>query len=148
MQAEIVGADRDTAAMTIETINPKGLVEPEAYTHASIATGSKTVYLAGQVAQDETGDLVGVGDLAAQVAQAFRNVGTAVAGVGGSMADVAKITIYLVDWTPDKMPALMEGFGRVAGELGAELRPTTMLGVAALADPRMLVEGEAIAVLP
>ena len=134
--------------MPIDLVNPKGLVEPEAYVQASVATGSRTVYLAGQVAQDADGELVGVGDLAAQVAQAFRNVGTALAGVGGSMADVAKVTLYLVDWSPDKMPALREGFARVAGELGAGLRPTTLLGVAALADPRMLVEVEAVAVLP
>lgn len=134
--------------MPIELVNPAGLVEPEAYVQASVATGSRTVYLAGQVAQDGSGEMVGVGDLAAQIAQAFRNVATALAGVGGSMADIAKITLYFVDWTPDKMAALLEGFGRVAAELGADRRPTTLIGVAALADPRMLVEVEATAVLP
>ena len=52
---------------------------------------------------------VGEGDLAAQTERCYLNIGTALAGAGGSFDDVAKLNIYVVDWTPDKMPALMEG---------------------------------------
>lgn len=134
--------------MSIELINPDGLVEPQAYTHVAVARGSRTVYVAGQVAQDEAGNTVGVGDLAAQTAQAFRNAGRALAGAGATFADVAKTTIYLADWSPEKMGALMEGFGAVAGELGVtRVGPTTVLGVAALAAPDLLIEVEVTAVL-
>ncbi|MBA2417140.1 MAG: RidA family protein, partial [Geodermatophilaceae bacterium] len=55
---------------------------------------------------------------------------------------------YLVDWTGDKMPALGDGVERAAEQLGVDLRkPTTLIGVAALAEPDLLVEVDAIAVL-
>lgn len=134
--------------MAIELMNPPGLVEPTGYTHVSVATGTRTVYLAGQVSQDANGDVVGEGDLAAQAEQALRNVGTALAAAGASFADVAKATIYVVDWSPEKMEPLFTGFGRAAAELGITTQvPTTMIGVAALADPRLLVEFDMTAVL-
>jgi enamine deaminase RidA (YjgF/YER057c/UK114 family) len=134
--------------MSIELINPAGLVEPQAYTHVAVARGSRTVYVAGQVAQDVAGNVVGPGDLAAQTAQAFRNAGTALAAAGATFADVAKTTIYLADWSPEKMGSLMEGFGSVAAELGIErIGPTTLLGVASLAAPDLLIEVEVTAVV-
>ncbi|WP_308160031.1 Rid family hydrolase [Arthrobacter sp. ISL-5] len=67
------------------------------------------MFIAGQVARDADGGRVGEGDLAAQVEQCYLNVGTAVAEVGGSFDDVAKLTFYVVDWTPDKMPLFLDG---------------------------------------
>jgi enamine deaminase RidA (YjgF/YER057c/UK114 family) len=100
------------------------------------------------VARDAEGNPVGTGDLAAQVEQAYANVATALASVGGSFADVAKLTVYVVDWTPDKMAALGEGVGRVAARLGIDpVRPITLIGVTALGEPDLLVEVEATAVL-
>lgn len=103
--------------MTVELMNPDGLPKPEVYRQMSIATGSRLVFLAGQVARDGDGNPVGAGDFAAQVEQAYLNVGTALAAVGGSFDDVAKLTIYVVDWGPDKYPLLGEGGarGREAG---------------------------------
>ncbi|MFC7582605.1 hypothetical protein ACFQYP_01430 [Nonomuraea antimicrobica] len=70
------------------------------------------------------------------------------AGVGGSFDDVAKLTVYVVDWTPDKMPLLGEGVARAAAKLGIDpVKPITLLGVAALGEPDLLVEVEATAVL-
>ncbi len=87
--------------------------------------------------------------LAGQVEQAYRNVATALAGVGGSFADVAKLTVYVVDWTPDRMAGIGEGIARAAAAIGADLvKPVTLIGVAALAEPDLLVEVEAVAVLP
>jgi enamine deaminase RidA (YjgF/YER057c/UK114 family) len=134
--------------MSIELINPEGLVTPQGYTHVAVATGTRTVYLAGQVGQDVDGTVVGPGDLAAQTAQAFRNVATALAAAGATFADVAKTTLYLVDWTPDKMGPLFEGFGQAAAELGlGPPGPTTLIGVAALASPDLLIEVEVTAVV-
>jgi enamine deaminase RidA (YjgF/YER057c/UK114 family) len=135
--------------MPVELVNPDGLPKPEVYAQVGIATGSRTVYLSGQVARTADGDPVGAGDLAAQVEQAFVNVVTALAAVGGSFDDVAKLTIYVVDWTPDKLTAIGAGVGRVVERLGINpVKPTTLLGVAALGEPDMLVEVEATAVLP
>ncbi|WP_030299822.1 RidA family protein [Streptomyces katrae] len=134
--------------MAITLVNPKGLPEIDAYRQVSVATGSKLVFIAGQVAWGADGVTVGEGDLAAQVEQCYVNIGTALAEVGASFDDVAKLTLYAVDWTPDKMPLLMEGIDRAAAKLGAApVPPASLLGVAALDVPEHLVEIEAIAVI-
>ncbi|MER6015899.1 RidA family protein [Streptomyces bluensis] len=134
--------------MAITLVNPDGLPKIDVYRQVSVATGSKLVFIAGQVAWDAEGVTVGEGDLTAQVEQCYLNIGTALAGVGGSFDDVAKLTAYVVDWTPDKMPALLEGISRAAEKLGVTpVPPVTLLGVAALDIPDHLVEVEATAVI-
>ena len=134
--------------MAVELLNPPGLPQPEHYRQMSVASGSRTVYLSGQVARTADGEQVGGGDLAAQVEQAYLNVATALAAVGGSFDDVAKLTVYIVDWTADMLPALGEGVGRAAAKLGVDpTKPVTLLSVAALGEPDLLVEVDAIAVL-
>lgn len=134
--------------MAIEMLNPDGLPRPEHYRQMSIATGSRTVFLAGQVARTATGEPVGAGDLAAQVEQSYMNVATALAAVGGSFDDVAKLTLYLVDWSGDKLAALGEGVARAAAKLGVDpTKPITLIPVTALGEPDLLVEVDATAVL-
>lgn len=134
--------------MTITLVNPNGLPKPDVYRQLSIATGSKLVFLAGQVARDAEGNKVGEGDFAAQVEQAYLNIGTALAEVGGSFDDVAKLTIYVVDWTPEKYPQLGEGVARAAAKLGVDpVKPITLLSVVGLGEPDLMVEVEATAVL-
>ena len=129
-------------------VNPEGLPKVDIYRQVSVATGSKLVFIAGQVAWDAEGGTVGVGDLVAQVEQCFLNVGTALAGAGASFDDVAKLTAYVVDWTPDKMPLFLEGIARASAKLGVTpTPPSTLLGVAALDIPDHLVEVEATAVV-
>jgi enamine deaminase RidA (YjgF/YER057c/UK114 family) len=134
--------------MAITLVNPDGLPTTDVYRQVSVASGSRLVFVAGQVAWDAEGNTVGAGDLAAQVEQCYLNVGTALAGVGGSFDDVAKLSVHVVDWTPDKMPLLLEGISRAAAKLGTTpVPPATLLGVAALDVPEHLVEVEATAVL-
>ncbi|MGY2129051.1 RidA family protein [Blastococcus sp. SYSU DS0617] len=134
--------------MPVELINPEGLPRPEHYVQVAVATGSRTVYLSGQVARDADGNPVGPGDLAAQVAQAYSNVATALAAVGGTFDDVAKLTVHVVDWAPEKLAALGAGVAQAAERLGVDPRkPITLLGVAGLGEPDLLVEVEAVAVL-
>ncbi|MGW6907420.1 RidA family protein [Streptomyces sp. NPDC054940] len=134
--------------MAITLVNPTGLPEVDAYRQVSVASGSKLVFMAGQVAWDTDGVTVGEGDLAAQVEQCYVNVATALAGAGACFDDVAKLTVYVVDWTPDKMPRLMEGIARAGKRLGVTpVPPATLIGVAALDVPEHLVEMEATAVL-
>ncbi|WP_327136071.1 RidA family protein (plasmid) [Streptomyces sp. NBC_01343] len=134
--------------MAVTLVNPTGLPEVPVYRQVSISTGPKLVFVAGQVAWDADGVTVGEGDLAAQVERCYLNIATALAGAGGSFADVAKLTVYVVDWTPDKMPLLLEGVARAAAKLGVTpVPPASLLGVAALDVPEHLVEIEATAVL-
>ena len=134
--------------MTITLTDPQRLPKVDFHRQVSIATGSRLVFMAGQVAWDADGALVGEGDLAAQVEQAYLNIGATIAELGGSFDDIAKVTIYVVDWTIDKMPLVQEGRARACAKLGVDtLAPGTLIGVAALFVPEHLVEVEAIAVL-
>jgi enamine deaminase RidA (YjgF/YER057c/UK114 family) len=135
--------------MTITLTNPQALQKVDFHRQVSIATGSKLVFMAGQVAWDADGTLIGEGDLAAQVEQCYLNVGAALAEIGGSLDDIAKLTIYVVDWNVDKMPLVQQGRAQACAKLGVTklLPPGTLIGVAALYAPEILVEVEAIAVL-
>ncbi|SDQ54052.1 RidA family protein [Quadrisphaera sp. DSM 44207] len=94
--------------MAVTLVDPAGLPTVDLYRQVSVATGSRLVFLAGQVAVDADGSRVGEGDLAAQVEQCYLDVGTALAEVGASFDDVVKLTVYLVDWAPEKMPLFVE----------------------------------------
>ncbi|MEV0299039.1 RidA family protein [Nocardia sp. NPDC050710] len=134
--------------MSITLLNPNELPQLDAYHQVSVATGSKLIFVAGQVSWDVDGNTIGVGDLATQVEQSYLNVGIALAEVGATFADVAKLTVYVVDWTPDKMTQFSEGVTRAASKLGITPNaPGTLIGVAALSSPEHLVEVEATAVL-
>ncbi|MFJ9154021.1 RidA family protein [Streptomyces sp. NPDC102270] len=134
--------------MSITLLNPEGLPKIDVYRQVSVASGTRLVFVAGQVSWDAEGRTVGEGDLAAQVEQCYLNVGTALAEAGGSFDDVVKLNVHVVDWTPDRMPQLLEGISRAAAKLGVTpVPPATLLGVAALDVPDHLVEVEATAVL-
>lgn len=135
--------------MPIEMLNPDGLPKPEVYRQISVATGSRTVFLSGQVARNADGEPVGPGDLAAQTEQAYLNVATALAAVGATFDDVAKLNVYVVDLAPEKLDDFGAGVMRAAERLGIDpIKPITLLGVAALAEPDLMIEVEATAVLP
>ncbi|WP_327409483.1 RidA family protein [Streptomyces sp. NBC_01281] len=134
--------------MAVTLMNPAGLPEIDVYRQVSVVTGSRLVFVAGQVAWDAEGVTVGAGDLAAQVEQCYVNIATALAAAGGGFDDVVKLTVHVVDWTPDKMPLLLEGIARAGARLGAApVPPASLFGVAALDVPDHLVEIEATAVL-
>ncbi|HEY1174814.1 MAG TPA: RidA family protein [Phytomonospora sp.] len=130
-------------------IDPEGLTKVPLYRQVSVAAGTRLVHIAGQVAWDAEGRVVGRGDLAAQVERCYLNIGAALAEVGGSFADVVKLTAYFVDFDPARIPLFAEGVARASARLGVDvpLPPLTGLGVAALAGPELLVEVEAVAVL-
>ena len=77
------------------------------------------------------------------------NVVAALAGAGAIFADLVKLTVYVVDWSPEKMAALAgAGATRVATRLGIDpVRPMTLIGVAALGEPDLLVEVAGVAIL-
>jgi enamine deaminase RidA (YjgF/YER057c/UK114 family) len=130
--------------MTLELINPEDLPTPESYTQVIAATGSTLVFVAGQVADDAQGNLVGPGDLAAQARQAFANVGRCLAAAGAGPEQVVRITIYVVRYRPEHIPEISEA--RIA-VFGDHKPADTLLGVETLAEPGYLIEVEAIAVV-
>ena len=135
--------------MNVSLLNPDGVFKPDSYFQVSVSTGSRIVCLSGQVALDERGNVVGEGDLAAQAEQAYTNVFHALRGAGASFDNVAKVTVYVPNWSPEKMEPLMAGAIRAAQALGFDpRRPMTLVGVASLASPSLLIEVEALAVLP
>ena len=130
--------------MTLELINPEELPTPATYTQVVAATGSRLVFVAGQVADDAQGNLVGPGDLAAQARQVFANVGRSLAAAGAGPEQVTKITIYVVHHRPEYLPDISEARMAVFGD---HKPADTLVGVEALAEPEYLIEVEAIAVV-
>jgi enamine deaminase RidA (YjgF/YER057c/UK114 family) len=128
----------------VELINPDGLPVPDSYTHVAIASGTRLVFVAGQVAEDADDNLVGPGDFAAQARQAFANLGRCLAAAGAAPQQVARITIYVVDHRPE----YLDDISAARVEVFGEHKPAdTLLGVQTLAEPGRLIEVEAIAVL-
>jgi 2-iminobutanoate/2-iminopropanoate deaminase len=120
-------------------LNPAGLSTPTGYTHVVIPEGGRPVFIAGQVANDRSGAVVGKGDFKAQAKQVFENLKTAVEAAGGSMTDVAKITVYVTDLT--QVAALRE----VRQQYFTGNPPaSTLVQVVSLARPEYLLEIEAI----
>jgi enamine deaminase RidA (YjgF/YER057c/UK114 family) len=130
--------------MALELINPDELPTPESYTQVVVATGTRLVFVAGQVADDAQGNLVGAGHLATQADRAFANVGRCLAAAGARPEHVTRITIYVVGHRPEYLPVISAARIAVFGDH----RPAdTLLGVATLAEPGYLIEVEAIAVV-
>ena len=129
----------------IEHLQPNGLLHNPAFAQVVIASGPRTIYIAGQVSIDEHGRLVGAGDLAAQTSQVMRNVGLALGAAGATYSDIVKITTYVVNYQPEHRAII----GQARAPFFAGCRPpaSTLVGVAALAKLEWLVEIEAVAVV-
>jgi enamine deaminase RidA (YjgF/YER057c/UK114 family) len=103
------------------------------------------VFVAGQVATDAEGKVVGEGDLARQAEQVFENLKACLAAAGATFADVVKMTTFVVDYRPEQRPIIAATRARY---LPADAPPaSTLVGVQALARPEILIEVEAIAVI-
>ena len=87
----------------IQRMNPPGLSTPTGYSHVVSARGGRTIYIAGQVALDAKGQLVGDGDLAAQTRQVFANLEVALKAAGATFDDVVKLNTYMRDATQVQM---------------------------------------------
>jgi enamine deaminase RidA (YjgF/YER057c/UK114 family) len=125
-------------------VNPPGLVRPNGYTHVVVAADGRTAYIAGQVAFDSTGAIVGVGDFRVQAERVFVNLGVALASVGASFGDILKTTTYVTD--PKHVALLREIRTRHLDR--ARPPANTLLVVAGLARPELLLEIEAVVALP
>jgi 2-iminobutanoate/2-iminopropanoate deaminase len=125
-------------------INPAGLSRPTGYTHVVVSPDGRTAYIAGQVAYDSTGKVVGVGDFRAQAAQVFANLSVALASVDATFRDVMKTTTYLTDLK--NVAALREIRARHFD--AAHPPASTLIPVSGLARPELLLEIEAVVAVP
>jgi enamine deaminase RidA (YjgF/YER057c/UK114 family) len=126
-------------------INPSTLAPPRGYTHVVTTAGGKTVFVAGQVAWDAKGEVVGKGDLRAQATQAYENLKAALAAAGATFADVVKMNTYVVNYKSADLPVIREVRSKFFPQ--ENLPASTLVGVQALALEDLLIEVEAVAVV-
>lgn len=133
-----------------ELTNPEQMAAPVPaglYHHVAVATGTRTVTVAGQVGWNSQGELVS-DDLRGQLVQAFRNVQTALQSVGASFDDLVRLTIYAARWSPDMSDEFDAAIAEVRDEMGWFPAPLEFIGVDILYVPEIRIEVEATAVLP
>lgn len=131
--------------MNRTTLQPPDVFVPagNAYSHGVIVETGRLLFVAGQTARDTGGNIVCEGNAAGQARQVLENMKKVIEGAGGRMQDVAKITVFITDI------AHRDAVSRVRHEyFGNEPPASTLLVVAGLADPKFLVEIEAVVPLP
>ncbi|HSD10296.1 MAG TPA: RidA family protein [Candidatus Binatia bacterium] len=126
-------------------LNPTGVAASPAYTHAVAVSGGKTIFISGQVAMDEKGELVGRGDLRKQMTKVFENLERALAAAGARFEDVVKTTYYVVGYRPEQLAVIRD----VRSKYLSRTHPpaSTLVGVEALFLDDVLIEVEAVAVV-
>ena len=131
--------------MEKEFLNPAGLPVLPGFSQVVTATEGKIVFISGQVALNANNEVVGKGDLRAQVVQTFENLKGALAAVGATFDDVLKTNTYIVNYTPD----MIGMFREVRSQYLPQEKPpaSTLIGVQALVLEDLLVEVEAFALL-
>jgi len=131
--------------VSLEFVNPPELGTPSGFSHAAVGSG-RVVFLAGQTALDADGRIVGE-TVVDQFEKALGNLLVALAAAGGSPADLASLTIYIVDM--DDYRAHAREIGRVWRRLIGDAYPAMAgIGVTRLWDREALVEVQGHAVLP
>lgn len=129
--------------MERQITNPWTWQEPFGFVHAhEVKTAQSTLYCAGQLSTDDEGRPVHVGDLRAQVSQAFDNLERVLHGTGYTLADVTQLNYYTTD-----VDGLLANWDVIVNRLTATgcRCSSTLLGVARLAYPETMIEIEATA---
>jgi enamine deaminase RidA (YjgF/YER057c/UK114 family) len=131
--------------MSLEFVNPPELARPSGFSHAAVGAGT-VVFLAGQTALDAEGRIVG-DTVVQQFERALGNLLAALAAAGGTAADLASMTIYIVD--VDDYRANARAIGGVWKRLVGDTYPAmAAVGVARLWDADAQVEMQGYAILP
>ena len=124
--------------------NAPGVVKPFGiFSGAAWQPEGKVLHISGQVSQEVDGTTVGVGDITAQTRQVLKNIDKILESVGGQMADIAKVTVFVTDMS------MLEEIHRVRSEFFDPPYPaSSLVQVVGLVDPDFLIEIEAVAVVP
>lgn len=131
--------------MALERINPSDIYQPynNFYTQVIRSTGTTQVHVAGIVPIDKDHEVIGEGDIPAQVRAIAENTRIALAAAGAKPADVVRINIYTLDVDQYRQG----GHAELLKFFDGDLPVSTLVGVTRLADPRYLVEIEMTAVI-
>ena len=126
----------------LHRINPPTLPSVPGYSQVVTVTGGDLVFVAGQVALDSSGAVVGVGDFAAQTRKTFENVAAALAAAGSTMSSVIKLTTFVTDMNQ------LATFRAVRDEFldPSRLPASTLVQVSRLFRVEFLIEVEAVAI--
>lgn len=130
--------------MAKQTVNPDGLPVPRgSYALVNIAQPGRMVFIAGQTASDHDGKIVGIGDAKAQTRFVLSKIQRCVEAAGGTLKDIVAMNVFStgVVYHRDINEARREVFG-------SDFPVSTMVQVVALARPELLMEINAIAVVP
>lgn len=126
-------------------MNPEGVRKPIGYTHVvSVEGPGKILYVSGQVARNQKGDIVGVGDLEAQTRQVYENISLILKKMGATFSDVVKQNIYTTKL--DQINVIK----KVREEyFPHDHRPAnTTIGVEGLVEKEYMIEIEIVAAIP
>ena len=128
--------------MSYTTITPTEAQPVGHYKMATRMEGGRLLYIAGQVARDADGEVLGKGDIRAQARQVFQNVRNVLQAAGGDLGDLLKITTYITN---------LDDFSAVA-EIRSSFFPgplpaSTLIVDKSLAQPELLLEVEGMAAL-
>lgn len=128
---------------TVKLLIPDTMPKSVGYSQLAVVTGGAVVFIAGQVALDKSGNVVGEDDFKAQIRRVFENLKAAVEAAGGTFNDVVKLNSYFLDLShlPD--------FREVRDQYIDVKNPpaSTAIQVPRLFRPELLVEIEAVAVI-
>jgi enamine deaminase RidA (YjgF/YER057c/UK114 family) len=135
-------------AKLVQVVNPPSLAKPAGFSHGIEVQGGKTLYIAGQVAFDKDGKVVGAGDIVTQFRQICQNLKAVLLARAGQLNDIVKLTIYVLDKRAYKSRA--REIGAVYREFfGRHYPAMTLVEVKGLYDDDQgcLMEVEAVAVV-
>ena len=133
----------------IAPINPPSLMKPIGFSHAYEVKSGRVICIAGQVAMDAGGQVVGHGDLVAQFRQVCRNLEAVMKAAGGELTHIVKLTIYVID-TDDYKKHRREIGGVWREYFGRHFPAMTLVGVRDLFDRAdgCVIEVDGLAALP
>src|SRR5262249_15591871 len=129
-----------------EFLKPEGIAPANGYSHVVVTQPGQLVFLAGQVANNREGQLVGKGDLKAQAVQVFENIKAALAAAGAPFDDVVKITRHVKNYKPENVTRLREVRSMYVNKQPPPA--STLVGVASLFQDDYLIEVDAVASVP
>jgi enamine deaminase RidA (YjgF/YER057c/UK114 family) len=129
-----------------QLINPDSLAAPRGFNHGILVTGGKLLFLAGQTASDASGNIVSPGDLTAQYEQALLNHKAVVEAAGGTMTDIVKMNVYVLD--KNDYASKLKALGEVHRKyFGGYYPAMALFEVKSLFQDEALIELEGIAVI-
>ncbi len=133
--------------MTRQNIQPEALAKRVVgghvlYSHVVVVEAKKTIFVSGQLARNARGEVVGKGDMGAQIRQTGENIKAALAAAGATLNDIVKTNTYVTDIEEffKHTDVRMEYFGALPTSTTVEVRK--------LAHPDLMVEVEVIAMVP